>query len=750
MSQAPAAQFGLNQPRPAAASAPSAALPPPAVDPFRLLNKYKFVLAAAVVIGIVLGVGAFLLLSRFAPSYRPVVVLESYLGQEDPGKPFTNDIVPKDDMERFMQTRVRIMTSPIVLRSVIEDRRLRELAPTWAKRFEERGNINQREALLQIQKDVGARTIPETRLIELSFSYKNAVEATAMLGMVKESFLNFMQNQGREQFRQQLEALNAELTDLTGEVTRRTTERQRIITTNRLDSLDQQSAAVRDQLGKLNTEVIDINLSVQAGRKQLEGFEQEMKNPSGVPRYPDSLRSEVEKEPELQELRQTMRNMEAQLASMLEQGLTEKHRDYMQTESMLKGYQRKFEESQQRLLRENFAAQIDQLRRGIQGFEAQLSESTKKTEEFSTRLVELTRFQAQLQDIDRQLATLTLTQSQYQERVNNIRALEKMTQQQAVIVIAPERIPDERAFPKITVIVPVVMIAFVGLVAGLVVLREVLDQRVKSPGDVAMIPRARVLGIVPDAGEDPESGDGAVETAFRDKNKSIIAESYRQIRSTLTKRLQQAGHKTVVVMAGLPESGATTAACNLALAAAGSGQKVLIIDANMRRPALHRVFALQEGAGLVDVLSNRIGVALAGGEGAQTSMGLAQAIQKTADGKLSVLTVGSKDKRMVELLSTDAMTQMLAEAKGMFDLVILDTPPAVVAGDGLTLANKCDATVLVVKAYCEKRGMVARIRNDLLDARAEFVGVVVNGVRAAAGGYLRKNIRTANDYHQAA
>ncbi|MCX5688960.1 MAG: hypothetical protein NTV94_04100, partial [Planctomycetota bacterium] len=75
--------------------------------------------------------------------------------------------------------------------------------------------------------------------------------------------------------------------------------------------------------------------------------------------------------------------------------------------------------------------------------------------------------------------------------------------------------------------------------------------------------------------------------------------------------------------------------------------------------------------------------------------------------------------------------------------------PAVVAGDGLALAQRVDATVMVVRAMSDKRGMVARIRNELGEARAEFLGVVVNGVRSSAGGYMKGNIRAAAEYSKA-
>jgi Mrp family chromosome partitioning ATPase len=95
------------------------------------------------------------------------------------------------------------------------------------------------------------------------------------------------------------------------------------------------------------------------------------------------------------------------------------------------------------------------------------------------------------------------------------------------------------------------------------------------------------------------------------------------------------------------------------------------------------------------------------------------------------------------------MTALLAEAKSRYDLVLIDTAPAIVAGDGLALAQRCDASLLVVRAMGEKRGLVARVRNELSETRGEFLGVLVNAVRASPGGYLKGNLRAAQEYQKA-
>jgi polysaccharide biosynthesis transport protein len=272
-----------------------------------------------------------------------------------------------------------------------------------------------------------------------------------------------------------------------------------------------------------------------------------------------------------------------------------------------------------------------------------------------------------------------------------------------------------------------------GLTLGIILLRELIDQRVKGPSDVSMIPRTRLLGWVPDTAEDP-AGAGNAETAFRDRGKGIVAESFRQLRGSMIKRLAAADHRVLLVMGSLPGSGTTTVISNLALAFATSEKRVLVIDANFRRPSQHRVMGLQESPGLADVLAGR--------------RPLADAVQATSTANLDLLSAGSKELRVFERLSAQSMAELLTAARATYDIVLVDVAPVVVAGDAMGLAQKVDATILVVRANAEKRGMVARVRNELADARSEFLGVVVNGVRAAAGGYMKGNIKAAAEYHE--
>lgn len=291
--------------------------------------------------------------------------------------------------------------------------------------------------------------------------------------------------------------------------------------------------------------------------------------------------------------------------------------------------------------------------------------------------------------------------------------------------------PRELSFPKIEIMLPLGLLLGVAGFIGFVFTREILDTRVRSAADLAVVQGLRLFGSVPDLVDDPVAPAKA-ERAVRNAPKSVIAESCRQIAGTISKVCAQDGTKTIGFMSGLPEAGTTTFVSNAADSLAAGGRKVLVIDANFRRSHLAAAMGTEPDAkGLGDVLHGNIA--------------LADAIRPTG-GDVDILSAGTIENRIFELLSGSRLDAVLAEAAQRYDFVLVDLPPAIVAGDAFAVANKVDATVLVVRAMQEQRGLVARLVNQLSDVRGKCIGIVLNRPKNTAGGYLRKNYEVMATY----
>ena len=238
------------------------------------------------------------------------------------------------------------------------------------------------------------------------------------------------------------------------------------------------------------------------------------------------------------------------------------------------------------------------------------------------------------------------------------------------------------------------------------------------------------LGSVPDLDDDPTKTPNA-ELVVRKYPTSVLAESYRQTATALFPMLDRNGHQSLLLVGCMPGSGTTTVATNIAAAAAAAGKRVLVIDANFRRPRLAQAMDVaSDGPGLADVLSNSA---------------RASEVIVDADG-IGVISAGTPASRVSDRLNTAAMDSMLAVLRGKYVLILFATPPAVVSGDALILANKVDAAVLVVRAHQDHRGLIARMMHRLSDAQCEMLGLLLNRPRGIAGGYMKKNYLTMAEY----
>ncbi len=734
MTTAPPPRPPVTSPRPPAPGPSAGAGLQVTIDPVRLAKKYMWVLVGAVVAGAVLGVAAHLVLGRLAPSWRSVVIFQAAAPTTAVDTPVGTNTGNKDELERFMQTQSQVMTSPRVLERVARNPRVLSEAPTWSGQFiASDGNIDVRTATQELSRIVRAAPLRGTEFIQLSVSYRDPAEATALVGLVRGSYTSTFRETATASRGDQHRQLQRLINDGRTQLRTLQSQRDQLMVDEDIGTLDTRASESQQELEKIVISLAEIRLSLDALESQLGTFEEQLRAPGGVT-YSDSLIENLGRDPEIRNLQQRIDGLKQTITATRMRGIAEHHRDMLTLQSQLSAAEDMLASTKERRLRAAFDAQIDGTRSGLRQLRAQETELLDRRDGVQRRNNDLTRIIRQIADLDAEIQRTRDTIMAREASLSDLEALGAAQFADRIQVFQQERIPDVRAFPRLSVIGIMSVVLVVGLTAGLIVLREVLDQRVKSASDVTLIPRAKVVGVIPDASEDP-SAPKNIATVFRDQPRGVLAESFRQARGPLIKRMRQAGHKTLLVVPGMPESGGSTVASNLALTFAASDHKVLLIDANMRRPSLHRVFERADHPGLADVLAGQAT--------------LDAAAQTTPDENLHLLACGQDKLRVFERLGTQAMRDLLTDARSKYDIVLIDVAPAVVSGDAGALSNLCDASLLVVRALSEKRGLVARLCNELNESQGEFLGVLVNGVRSAAGGYLKRNIQATHKYHAA-
>jgi polysaccharide biosynthesis transport protein len=705
------------------------------VDPVKLLLRSKWLLAGAFGAGTVLGVVGHFVWMRTYPIYKPQALFECFPPEVSPWVlPGAGVAISNEEINAFMQTQVRLMKAEDMLQSIVESQKLRDVAPGWCDRFRSgSGEYDFTSMYRQLDKDLNARVLSLTRLVQMTLTWKNPQEAADILKLVSGEYMDRVLRRNDETFKQRTNALNKNIEDSKRELTLLQSQQATIIRNSNVDSADQRLTEANIRVQLLNSRMSQMSGELTDISTRIKIREQQKNDPGGVPKIPEEIKARVARDPFIVSLQQDITTIETLLDGYRRDGMRPEHKQYKALEAQLQSKKAELEIKQDELWTQEFDAELSMMQAQETSLKQQMEEAVKETGDLKIRQTELTQVLTQLQDIKNKIE---IQQASVQAATDKLRDLNvTMAQPTAARIVKTSelvRVPREPEMPKLLFMIPAGAMLGLGLAMGLVVLREVVDQRLKGPGDVGLIPRTPLLGWVADASEDP-AGPGVVETAFRDRPRGVLAENFRQIRSSVIKKLEPSGHKTVLVAGCMPSSGATSVATNLALACAAAGKKVLLIDANFRRPAVHRIFGAAEGPGLADVLNG------------ETT--LASAVQTVKDvASLKVLTAGPADKRHHEALATGAFAAVLESARAEYDCVFVDVPPVVVSGDAAAVANKVDASILVARTFSEKRGMIARIKNEIAETRSEFFGVVVNGVKSSAGGYLKGNIKATHEY----
>ena len=237
---------------------------------------------------------------------------------------------------------------------------------------------------------------------------------------------------------------------------------------------------------------------------------------------------------------------------------------------------------------------------------------------------------------------------------------------------------------------------------------EYLDDSVKLPDDVTRRLKLPLLGLVPAVG-------GEKLPVLTDPVPHDFGEAFRSLRTSLVFTSGSPGTRTIAVTSTQPLEGKTTIACNLAVALALGGARVMLIDADMRRPGLHRTMGLANDVGLSHVLTGQARIR--------------EAVQRTTERNLFVIAAGPVPPNPSELLSSERMRQLVGNLEaGPFDWIIMDTPPVLAVTDAVILAPYVAGMVFVIGAEMTRRAHAERAIQTIQSGKPNIVGAVLNRV----------------------
>jgi succinoglycan biosynthesis transport protein ExoP len=281
--------------------------------------------------------------------------------------------------------------------------------------------------------------------------------------------------------------------------------------------------------------------------------------------------------------------------------------------------------------------------------------------------------------------------------------------------------------------------AAVGLLAGvgLAYLSDVTDKSFRNPEEIRRRLGLPIVAHVPimddkDALSSPDAPQLEQSLAAYHRPKSGEAEAYRSLRTALYFSTRGKGHKVIQVTSPTMGDGKTTMASNLAIAIAQAGKRVVLVDADMRRPRVHAMFGVRPEHGLSSVIA---------GEAPLQATLVDSGIER-----LTLLTCGPRPENPAELLSQPQFELVLDELRQQFDFVIVDTPPLLAVTDPAIVVSRMDGVLLTVRVSKNGRPAAERAREILYSVHANVLGIVVNGVGKSNGTYGYDHYRYGYEY----
>ena len=701
-----------------------------AIDPVRVLRRYWKGIPIWGIVGALVGTGSFFLFARVYPLYSGDVMFEVRPGLGDATDIATTDTISDKMVERVAATQVYLIKERSILTEAISNRTIRETV--WIEQFIDplTSTVLIDEAVDQLLEEVGTVIKKGTQLYGVTWSAHVPSDVPIMLNAISDSYMRRTKELDDQGFRSNMELFEDQgrrigflLQDLNDDL--QAFIHQKGITT--LD--DARFSAAMFEIQQLTEQA---TLSRQGLMELKQTYLQIAAKLDGTmePTMEDRLRAENDNIVIRQE--QILEALQANLRALLER-LGSSHPQIKESEITVRATKDQIESKILIIIRRNLTAQLRETDSTIQRITASLERIEVEIEIKDASLRDLAANQSVLEGMESKRKRLEMQLDENQRLTSSLKLMQLRADASRVRRLTPALEPREKSFPKLEIMIPVGMVLSIGAFLGIIFLRELTDQKIRSASDVLIIPGARVAGVLPDVDEDP-SGLEDAELALLTSPESVFSESCRQAWAGINRSLQQSAHQTLLVLSAAPEAGTTTVIGNFAIAAQSAGTRTVVVDCNFRRPCLASMFDEDDGSmGVADLLAN--------------GAGLDEVIVHTESG-VDVISAGTPANRLFQRLGSEKMRSILAQLRDKYDLVIIDAPPSIVAGDAVLLANLVDAITLVVHSDKDERGLVARVLRELGESRAEVLGVMLNAAVGTVGGYFRKNYLAMISYSE--
>ena len=684
---------------------PAPSLPPMDAAPDRgpvelahylwVLRRQAWRIAAFVVVCVV---AALIISLRITPIYESTVVID--IDRRMPTAVIGQDARPAltNDADQFLATQAQIIQSDSVLRPVVEKYRLLE-------REEEYGGLDPEELRALADAPIELRQLkvkrpPNTYLLEVSYRASDPGLAADVANAIAESYLRhtyeirYTAAAGLSQFMErQLEELRANMERSSNALAQYERELEII-------NPEEKTNILAARLLDLNTEYTKAQaerVSREAAYRALQGGSLEAAMTS---RGRESLRKLHD---EYAEAKQRFAAVQAHYG--------ENHPEYRTAAAHLEELRRLMEAEAASIQRQ---AEIE-YRRAVER-ERMLQEELRRTkQEFDDLNARSFEYQALKREADGDKAL-------YEELLRKIKeaTINASFENNAARIADPARPGHEPVFPNVLLNVLLTFLAATLLGVGVAIVADLADDTIRDPEEVTRTLHTAVIGSLPEVkpwrGQLAKVVCGANSNGTRHSTTvSTYEEAIRTLRNSILLTDFDQRLRTILVTSAAPSEGKSTIAIHLAIAHAQQHRRTLIIDGDLRRPSVHKRFAVQGAVGLADVVIGR--------------KDWREAVIRIPDLEdLAILPAGRTSTRRAADFIGPGLDAILDEAAREYDLVIIDAPPLLGFPEPLQMAAAVDGVVVVTKAAQTSRRAVASVLQTLARLRANVIGLVLNEV----------------------
>jgi len=696
-----------------------------------ILRRHWIMIILLTILGFCCGGGSWFLLLRYWPWYTALTFIKVLPPVEkDPttiqSAPVAQDIQYGNRLSLAMR-----LTSQVMLQQLIDRDKIQQTK--WFKGFGDIKDVRIRKAVKDLKDNFGANPQRDGDSIIVSMTCGDKEESALIVNEMASLFVNSQGGTKRKEVAEKL----AKLDDQQLRVQRDLESAERTLDDVRrrygFTDLGEHAfqSIVEQKLNDIDNQGNTLELDISQTRAAIESLAAQAQGPVQV-----QVERQVETDQVMTSLAQQLALQESSLAGVLAR-FGEDHRLVRQLREYIDAIQRErfrrkaviAEQTRQANLR-NAQDALVTLEKKLEQLEKMREAAAKQKEEMDLARVQFAKG-VKIRDERRTMLDSIKEQTEKLKIMYN----DPETPKVQLEALAPE--PLEASFPRWQVFFPGGTFLGMLLGIGLAFLVELLNDLVRTPKDVVTYLHIPLLGMIPGTEEDEQVED--IEPAFVacQAPNSILSESYRRARTNL--KLSESGGKakTILITSGGAKDGKTTVAVNLATTLVAEGRKILLIDANLRRPRLHTIFAgeqgkTQVGAGLSNLLAGQCD--------------LQQTIRPSGMEGLTIIESGPMPPNPAETLGSETMQRLIGQLRDSYDYVIIDGPPVLLASEAKILAKYVDGTILVFNAAATRRGAGVRTLGELKQVNADILGCVLLRVRILKGGYFQEMFRSYREY----